>query len=73
MNYRRAFVPGGTFFFTLVTYRRRPIFSTPQAIDDLRDAFRFTMQQMPFTIAASDRCERHFTGSHAFYMDAASG
>jgi putative transposase len=27
-NYRRAHRPGGTFFFTLVTYRRRPILAT---------------------------------------------
>jgi len=53
MNYRRAFAPGGTFFFTLVTYKRRPIYSSPQAIETLRDAFRFTIQQMPLTIVAS--------------------
>ena len=26
-NYRRAWVSGGTFFFTLVTYRRQPLFA----------------------------------------------
>ncbi len=27
-EYRRSWVPGGTFFFTLVTFNRRPIFSS---------------------------------------------
>ena len=25
-NYRRYYVPGGTYFFTLVTHERRPLF-----------------------------------------------
>jgi putative transposase len=53
MKYRRSFSPGGTFFFTQVTYKRRPIFSTPQAVEHLRRAFRYTMPRMPFTIVAS--------------------
>lgn len=53
MHYRRVFVPGGTYFFTLVTYQRRPIFSTPAAIEQLRNAFRYILERMPFTIVAS--------------------
>lgn len=53
MRYRRAFVPGGTFFFTLVTYKRRPILATPEAVNLLRNAFRYTMEHRPFTIVAS--------------------
>ena len=53
MNYRRVFLPGGTFFFTLVTYQRRPILSTPDEVDLLRNEFRYTMKQMPFTVVAS--------------------
>jgi putative transposase len=30
-EYRRYFVPGGTYFFTLVTYNREPIFADPLA------------------------------------------
>ncbi|NUQ47023.1 MAG: transposase, partial [Phycisphaerae bacterium] len=37
-EYRRAFVPGGTFFFTLVAARRRPILTTPAARQALRTA-----------------------------------
>jgi len=29
MRYRRLRVPGGTYFFTLVTHERRPIFADP--------------------------------------------
>ncbi len=53
MKYRRSFLPGGTFFFTLITYRRRPIFSPPEAIDLLWNAFGYTMQRMPFTVVAN--------------------
>ena len=53
MKYRRAFTPGGTYFFTLVSYKRRPIFSSPETVELLRSAFRRTMAFMPFTIVAS--------------------
>jgi len=53
MEYRRVFVPGGTYFFTLITYKRRPVFSTPETVDLLRNAFAYTSERMPFTIVAS--------------------
>ena len=53
MEYRRLFQPGGTYFFTVVTYQRRPIFSSPQAVKLLRDAFRYTLERLPFIIVAS--------------------
>jgi hypothetical protein len=28
-NYKRIFVPGGTYFFTLVTFDRMPLFDEP--------------------------------------------
>jgi len=30
-NYRRAWVPGGTYFFTVVTYKRRKFLTTPMS------------------------------------------
>jgi putative transposase len=33
-------VPGGSFFFTLVTEKRRPVFSNPESVDLLRKALR---------------------------------
>lgn len=53
MEYRRLFIAGGTYFFTLVTYQRRPIFSKQEAIELLRDAFQYIMARWPFTIVAS--------------------
>jgi putative transposase len=52
MEYRRLFIPGGTYFFTVVTFERRPIFSDPQAVEVLRDAFRYTLARMPYPIVA---------------------
>lgn len=51
-EHRRAFVPGGTFFFTAVTYRRSPIFADERAIDLLCQAFRESRRVSPFTIDA---------------------
>lgn len=53
MNYRRVYLPGGTYFFTVVSYSRQPIFANPQAIELLRESFRVTMKRFPFTIVAS--------------------
>jgi len=51
-EYKRAFSPGGTFFFTVVTARRRPILISPPALQALRSAMRETMDQRPFSIDA---------------------
>ena len=53
MDYRRVFLPGGTFFFTVVTYKRNPIFSNPENIQLLRNAFQYTLERHPFSIVAS--------------------
>lgn len=52
MQYRRAFVPGGSFFFTVVTEQRRPILATDEAVTTLRAAFRHVQYHHPFTINA---------------------
>ena len=51
-EYRRSILPGGTFFFTVVTYHRRKIFSTPLARDLLHAAFEDVKKRYPFTIDA---------------------
>jgi putative transposase len=51
MRYRRAFTPGGTFFFTLVTEGRRPVFASAAAVEVLRGAFRSVRQARPFVDA----------------------
>jgi putative transposase len=53
MDYRRVFLHGGTFFFTVVTYKRNPIFSNPENIQLLRNAFRYTLDRHPFSVVAS--------------------
>ena len=52
MQYRRAIVPGGTFFFTVVMDRRRPILASGEAADVLRNAFRSVRQLRLFEIDA---------------------
>jgi putative transposase len=52
MRYRRIYIRGGTYFFTLVTYKRNPILSTQNSIDLFTDAIRYTAKRMPFTIVA---------------------
>jgi len=51
-EYRRAFLPGGTFFFTLVTERRARILCTPLARPILRNALTLAQQRWPFEIRA---------------------
>jgi len=51
VNYRRARVAGGTYFFT-VTLRDRRVSTLVDHIDALRDALRKTRLQRPFTIDA---------------------
>ena len=52
MEYRRAFIPGGAYFFTQVTHARRPVLASPAAIDVLREAFRQVRAKRPFEIDA---------------------
>ena len=52
MQYRRAFYPGRTLFFTLVTHGRRPIFASDQTVDILRTAFRRVRDFRSFEIDA---------------------
>ena len=51
-NYRRTILPGGVFFFTVVTQNRAPLFSTIERVALLRAAFRKVRARKPFTIDA---------------------
>lgn len=46
-NYRRCFVPGGSYFFTVVTERRAKILGNDLARDLLRAAFQDCFQRWP--------------------------
>ena len=48
MQYRRTFVPGGTYFFTVITALRRRLFC--KTIDLVRQAFHHVNVQRPFTV-----------------------
>lgn len=51
-EYRRFYLPGGTYFFTVVTLHRQPIFTAPQARSLLRQAWLDMSSRYPFhTIA----------------------
>ena len=52
-EYRRVYVPGGTFFFTLVTYKRIPLFQETQNVKSLRVAIARTRSELPFEIVGA--------------------
>jgi putative transposase len=51
-NYRRNYVPGGTYFFTLVTFQRRKHFDTPNKLDRLHSTIMQVQRSKPFDLLA---------------------
>jgi putative transposase len=49
-TYRRANIKGGSYFFTVVTYRRQEFLCDKHVRDALRNAIRETKTVFPFTI-----------------------
>jgi len=73
MQYRRARIRGGTYFFTVVTYKRKNILAQIENITLLREAFRHVMEKHPFKIDAIVLLPDHLhcvwtlpTGDHDF-------
>ena len=52
MHYRRAKTSGATYFFTVVTYNRQPVFCSDETIALLRQAFHTVKAESPFAIDA---------------------
>jgi putative transposase len=52
MKYRRARTKGGTFFFTVVTYKRKPILTETDNVEILRESFKNRMSTHPYKIDA---------------------
>jgi putative transposase len=52
MRYRRASLGGGTYFFTLVTERRRPLFREKAAVELFLDAVESIRLRHPFEVDA---------------------
>lgn len=51
-RYRRWYVPGGTYFFTAVTHRRRPLFDDAIARETLHGAIELVQADNPFEMVA---------------------
>ncbi len=51
-DYRRNYIPGGTYFFTCVTHKRRPILTTELGRRCLREAIHEVQKDHPFTLFA---------------------
>ena len=52
MRYRRARITGGTYFFTVVTFKRSKSLTQPENVVILRRAFKHVMDNHPFAIDA---------------------
>jgi putative transposase len=52
MRYRRVIAPGATFFFTLVTEQRRPLFREPETVALLLAAVEKVRSRHPFEVDA---------------------
>jgi putative transposase len=52
-NYRRSYVAGGTYFLTIVTHRRVPLFADEENVTRLRRALVQTKHERPFDIDAA--------------------
>jgi putative transposase len=50
--YRRTVIPGSTYFFTVVTYRRQRFLTEPHCQQILREVIAEVRQKHPFTIEA---------------------
>ncbi len=51
-RYRRAPIPGGTYFFTLNTYRRQVLVTQAEVLTALRSAHRVVLATRPFRVEA---------------------
>ncbi|MDM8568472.1 transposase [Thiotrichales bacterium HSG1] len=52
MQYRRAYIQGSSYFFTLVTEQRRKLFIDDTNVYLLYQAFHHVMKKRPFTTDA---------------------
>ena len=50
-EYRRAFAPGGTFFLTIVSYERRPLFVDPENVSKLFAAIHMVQVERPYQMS----------------------
>jgi putative transposase len=60
LHYRRVRIEGGTYFFTVVTNRRRPIFDDPATVEILHRSISGVQARHPFEIVAQVVLPDHF-------------
>ena len=51
-SYKRRYLKGRSYFFTVVTYRRKKIFIDEPFVAMLRESFKYVMKKWPFKIDA---------------------
>ena len=51
-DYRRSIEPGGIYFFTVVTYNRLPILTTPESMTIFRSVWNSVEKRQPFKTLA---------------------
>lgn len=51
-DYRRIYIPGGTYFFTVITYHRHPFLTTSHARKTFKKAWRIIQSRHPFRLIA---------------------
>jgi len=59
-QYVRRYVSGGTFFFTVVAHRRRPLFASDLARSLLREVIVEVQQEKPFELVATVLLPEHW-------------
>ena len=59
MRYRRTRIEGATYFFTVVTYNRRPLFRDPGLVVILEEAINRIRDRHPFEIEAHVTLPEH--------------
>jgi putative transposase len=52
-DYKRILQKGGTYFFTVVTYQRLPVFQSETEVDLFKKCIKATMRKYPFEIEAT--------------------
>ena len=65
MRYRRVYIEGGSYFFTVITEKRRSIFADDDNVKRLRATFKTVMKKRPFMIDAAVVLPDHLH----FYLD----
>ena len=51
-DYRRIYIPGGTYFFTVVTYKRLSFLTEPAVRETLRASWEMVQNELPFFLIA---------------------